>query len=310
MRNNFAKELSQICSDDDKVLLLSGDIGNRLFDDIKKISDFQFINCGIAEQSMMGMAAGLALSGFKPVVYTITPFVTYRCFEQIRIDVSYHEAPVVIVGTGSGLSYASLGPTHHSMEDIAILRTLPSLIIFCPSGPDEVRAGLKKAINHKSPVYIRLGKKGENSLHTSPPVIEFGKAICMRKGSDACIIGSGPILAECLAVSDNLREQGYSIRVENFHTIKPLDYEKLYEICKNFSQIVIVEEHGKIGGLFSAISEYIAENREIKCQLLSISSEDKFLHLIGDQNIARKSYGITSQKIEEKVKQSLKGACQ
>jgi transketolase len=308
MRNNFAKELSQICSDDDKVLLLSGDIGNRLFDDIKKITDFQFINCGIAEQSMMGMAAGLALSGFKPVVYTITPFVTYRCFEQIRIDVSYHEAPVVIVGTGSGLSYASLGPTHHSMEDIAILRTLPSLIIFCPSGPDEVRAGLKKAINNKSPVYIRLGKKGEKSLHNSQPEIEFGKAICMRQGSDSCIIGTGPILANCIAVSDKLLEQGFSIRVENFHTIKPLDYEKLSEICATFSELVIVEEHGKIGGLFSAISEYISENKEISCKLSSVSSEDRFLHVIGSQDIARKSYGITDEKIEEKVKASLQGA--
>ena len=166
-------ELSQERSD---VCLLSGDIGNRMFDLYKEVAQTRFLNCGIAEANMMSMAAGMALSGLRPVVYTITPFTTTRCLEQIRTGVAYHEAPVVIVGTGSGLSYAELGATHHSLEDLAILRSIPNLQVCAPADSLELEAQLRQAITEGKPTYIRIGKKGEPDLldkHASHAVDAF-----------------------------------------------------------------------------------------------------------------------------------------
>ena len=306
MRNNFADEVSLAAAEDERVFLLSGDIGNRLFDTVKEKAGDRFLNCGIAEQNMMSVAAGLALSGFRPIVYTITPFTTYRCFEQIRVDVCYHEAPVIIVGTGSGLSYASLGPTHHSMEDIAILRTLQGMTIFCPSDPQEVRAGLRAALAQNGPVYIRLGIKGEPNLHKSMPKITFGKAITMRDGDDICIVSCGSVLGMALQAAERLQAEGVSARVENFHTIKPLDTVRLAELCGRFKIIIIAEEHGKIGGLYGAVAEWLAQQPGEKPLLKSIGSEDVFLHEIGDRDFARAHYGISTDGIYDCARAALK----
>src|SRR5712691_8753697 len=161
MRNAFADEITKLGADDTRVVLLSGDIGNKLFDKFKQQAGNRFLNCGVAEANMMSIAAGMALSGLRPVIYTITPFTTTRCFEQIRVDVCYHKAPVIIVGTGSGLSYADLGPTHHSCEDMAILRTRPGMTVLAPADSTELRLALRQALSLGGPVYMRIGKKGE-----------------------------------------------------------------------------------------------------------------------------------------------------
>ena len=164
MRNTFAEEITKLAVKNKKIVLLSGDIGNRLFDNFRKIHRNRFYNCGIAEASMTGIASGLASMGFLPVTYTITPFNTMRCLEQIKLDVCYPNLPIIVVGTGAGLSYASLGSTHHSLEDISILRSIPNITIFCPSDPNEVKNLLKESIKIKGPVYLRLGKKNEIDL--------------------------------------------------------------------------------------------------------------------------------------------------
>lgn len=159
MRNTFAAEITKLANKNKKIVLLSGDIGNRLFDRFKKINSDRFYNCGIAEATMTGIASGLATTGLLPITYTITPFNTMRCLEQIKLDVCYPNLPIIIVGTGAGLSYASLGSTHHSLEDISILRSLPNISILCPSDPNEVKILLRDALKFKGPVYLRLGKK-------------------------------------------------------------------------------------------------------------------------------------------------------
>ena len=164
MRDSFARGITELVKEDKKIVLLSGDIGNRMFDNFKSIASNQFINCGIAESNMMSTAVGLATVGLRPIVYTITPFTTIRCLEQIKVGVGYHNQPVIIVGTGSGLSYAELGPTHHSLDDISLLRSIPGINIFTPSDPSEVYKHLKIALSEKYPCYIRLGKKGERDL--------------------------------------------------------------------------------------------------------------------------------------------------
>ncbi len=301
MRNNFADEVCKLAEDHQDVVLLSGDIGNRLFDNLKAVCPERFFNCGIAEQSMMGIASGLALSGFRPIVYTITPFTTYRCFEQIRVDVCYQKVPVIIVGTGSGLSYASLGPTHHSMEDMAVLRTLPEMTVFSPCDPLQVRKGLRAAYEHDGPVYIRLGKKGEPVLDNENDVI-LGRSVQMMEGSDICIVATGSVLSLALNAANSLKNENISARVENFHTIKPLDREKLNELADKFETLVVVEEHGIIGGLYGAIAEYYIEKNS-RPRVIGIGAQDTFLHEIGGQNFARKFYGITEENIINKCKQ-------
>src|SRR5262249_51467724 len=159
MRNAFGSEITALADADPRLILLSGDIGNRLVGAFQGRHPDRFYNCGVAEANMIGVAAGLGLSGLRPVAYTITPFITTRCLEQIRVDVCYHDVPVVIVGVGAGLAYASLGPTHHSCEDIAFLRSLPNMAVVCPGDPVEVRLALKASIaTRESGTYIRLGK--------------------------------------------------------------------------------------------------------------------------------------------------------
>ena len=244
----------------------------------------------------------MALSGLKPVVYTIAPFTTYRCFEQIRIDVCYNNAPVIIVGTGAGLSYASLGPTHHSMEDIAILRTLPNMTIFCPSGPKETRDGLLAAFHYNAPIYIRLGKKGEPDLYRGPKILEFGKAVTMNNGTDACVIGAGPVLQQAMQAAETLRSEGLALRVENFHTIKPLDKQRLEELSKSFGNLIVIEEHGKIGGLFGAIAEWTSTQKSTQPRLHSISGNDEFIHKIGNYDFAMDQFQINADHVCQLVR--------
>lgn len=301
MRNTFAQELTAIAAENPQVVLLSGDIGNRLFDRYKEIASDRFYNCGVAEANMTGVAAGLALSGFHPVTYTITPFATVRCLEQIRVDLCYHNLPSVIVGTGAGLSYAQLGPTHHSCEDIGLLRTLSNLTILCPCDPLEVRLALRAALQHDGPVYLRLGKKGEPQIHQETPDFKIGKSITVKQGKEICLISTGNIMAVALEVAENLENKGISTRVESFHTVKPLDQELLQEVSQDYKMVATLEEHSLLGGLGGAIAEWYADTLQTKSKLLRFGTEDRFLETTGSQNYARKEYGLTSEKITQKI---------
>ncbi|MEM7620834.1 MAG: transketolase C-terminal domain-containing protein [Pseudomonadota bacterium] len=305
MRNAFADEMTQLVDADPRLVLLSGDIGNRLFDRYKEKAPDRFYNCGVAEANMMGVAAGLGMNGFRPVVYTITPFTTTRCFEQIRVDVCYHESPVIIVGTGAGLSYAQLGPTHHSLEDIAILRTLPGMAVLCPCDPLEVRACLRSALKREGPTYIRLGKKGEPELHSTIPTLEIGKAITMRPGDDVCLVGTGNVVSVALEAAEDLKNHGIAVRIENFHSVKPLDESRLSELVEKYKVIGIIEEHSKIGGLYSAISEWQSDRMDGGTRLLSFSLADEFIHRVGTQQQARERAKLTAADISCALREAL-----
>jgi len=296
MRNAFAEEMTKVAAIDKRVVVLSGDIGNRLFDKLKAVDESRFYNCGVAEANMMGVAAGMALSGLRPFVYTITPFTTTRCFEQIRVDVCYHRAPVVIVGTGSGLSYAELGPTHHSLEDMAILRTLPGMRVMAPCDSSELRQVLHEVLKDDSPTYIRIGKKGEADIHTSLPDLRLGKALIIRPGSDVTLLCAGNMMAETLKAADLLAASGLSAEVVSFHTVKPLDNDYLKQALTRFKLLVTVEEHSRIGGFGSAVAEWrLAQSKNIV--QLSFGTADEFMHEVGSQTYARKKYGLTADNI-------------
>lgn len=300
MRNAFADEMTKLARQDSRVVLLSGDIGNKLFDKFKAVDERRFYNCGVAEANMMGVAAGMALSGLRPVVYTITPFTTTRCFEQIRVDACYHKAPVVIVGTGSGLSYAELGPTHHSLEDMAILRTLPGMRVMAPCDTAELRLALQAALHEDGPVYIRIGKKGEPAIHPQTPDLKLGKAIVVREGTDVALLSAGTIMPEVLKAADLLQGQGISAEVVSFHTIKPLDATYLAAVSKRVKLVATVEEHGLIGGLGSAVAEWRAAANAAN-PLLCFGTPDEFMHEVGSQEYARAKYGLTPDNIAARI---------
>jgi transketolase len=281
-------------------MLLSGDIGNKLFDGFKKLDLKRFINCGIAEANMMSVAAGLALNGLRPIIYTITPFTTTRCFEQIRIGVCYHEAPVIIVGTGSGLSYAELGSTHHSLEDIAIMRTLPGMQILAPCDATELRLGLSDAINSSKPTYIRIGKKGEPTIHKQSVSFEIGKAITICEGSDILILSTGTIISNVLIASKLLNDQGISAKIASIHTIKPFDTDYLLNNLNSYKLIVTIEEHGKIGGLGGLVAELLS-NLKNHPQHLIIGTSDEFMHETGSQEYSHKKFGLDSSGIYNQI---------
>jgi len=304
MRNAFADELTAIARENSAVVLLSGDIGNKLFDPLKAVDASRFYNCGVAEANMMGVAAGLALSGLRPVVYTITPFTTTRCFEQIRVDACYHGAPVVIVGTGSGLSYADLGPTHHSLEDMAILRTLPGMRVLAPCDPTELRLGLRAALQEDGPVYMRIGKKGEPAVHAGTPDFRIGKAIVVQPGRHVVLIAAGTIMTEVLQAAEQLRGRGITPEVVSFHTVKPLDHAYLGQVCARFDLMVTVEEHGRIGGLSGAVAEWRASRADAPPQI-AIGAADEFMHEVGTQEYARRRYGLTAEDIVKSVQASI-----
>jgi transketolase len=301
VRNAFAAAITALAAADERVVLLSGDIGNRLFDTFRARFPDRFYNCGVAEANMTGMAAGLALCGLRPFTYTITPFATTRVIEQIRVDICYHDVPAVIVGTGSGLSYASLGPTHHSCEDVGLLRCFPNLTILCPADAVEVGPALTAALACPGPVYIRLGKKGEPVIHDSPPPFAVGKGIVVREGTDVCLLGMGTTTAVALEAARELAARGLSARVVSMHTVKPLDEAFLADAFGRFRAVAVVEEHSVIGGLGSAVAEWRARHDAPLAPLVACGTPDAFISAAGSQEWMRGQCGLTGPAVAAKI---------
>lgn len=301
MRNAFAAEITAMAAEDPRIVLLSGDIGNRLFDDLRGKFPDRFINCGVAEANMMGVAAGLAMSGLRPIVYTITPFTTTRCLEQIRVDVAYHEAPVVIVGTGAGLAYADLGPTHHSLEDFAIFRAIPNLQVVAPWDSPSLRSLLRDAVKAGKPTYMRIGKKGEKDIGSGEP-LKIGQWREIKSGSDVCILAVGTIAPEALKAADQAKIQfGLSCRVVLIGTVKPFDLDALRPALAGVKAVITVEEHAKSGGY----GEQLAAAAAQACLGLRISclgAHDEFMHLVGTQSYARTFFGIDAAAITAAIR--------
>jgi transketolase len=303
MRDAFAREMTSLAAERNDVALLSGDIGNRMFDRFKQVAPERFFNCGIAEANMMSVAAGMALGGLRPVIYTITPFTTTRCLEQIRVGVAYHQAPVVIVGTGSGLSYAELGPTHHSLEDMAILRTLPGLNVVAPADSAELVAQLREALDAHHPTYMRIGKKGEPPLHGKAAQLGIGKANLLREGSDLLVLGVGPILGEALQAAESVSMEGLSVAVASLGGVKPLDTAFLEAMAQRFPRWLSMEEHGITGGLGSALLEWLAERDGSPIRLKRLGVPDEFVHELGNQSYTRQKLGLDAAGLAQTFRQ-------
>ena len=305
MRNAFAAELTALAADDKRLVLLSGDIGNRLFDDFKGRFPDRFYNCGVAEANLTGVAAGLALSGFKPFTYSIASFITTRCLEQIKIDLCYHNLPVVIVGVGAGLAYTNNGATHESCEDIAFLRAIPNMTIICPGDSVETRLALNETLTINGPVYLRLGKKNEPVVHETDPDFTAGRVLVLREGSDLCLISTGNMLYNSMEAARLLEDDGISACVVSMHTVKPIDKDLVAAIFNRFKLAVTVEEHSRIGGLGSAVLEFVNDYGIGGAKLLRIGIPDMFFDLAGDQRYKRECFGLSPEAIARRALQEL-----
>ncbi len=306
MRNSFANLITEIATHRDDICLLSGDIGNKMFDKFKSVAKSRFYNCGIAEANMMSVASGLALCNLRPIVYTITPFTTTRCLEQIKIGVAYHQAPVIIIGTGSGLSYAELGPTHHSLEDIAILKTIPDINVLAPSDSNELIAQFKEAINSKFPTYMRIGKKGEPTIYKDIHELGIGKANLIKKGKKNLILATGTILSEAIKAAEMLEKKNISVGIAGVGSIKPLDEDFLTEMTKNYSNWFSVEEHGLIGGFGSTLLEFLSDKKlNKKVDLTRLGVPDQFIHKLGNQTYTRNFFNLDAEGICSQIYNAL-----
>ena len=304
MRNAFAKEITNQARKRKDIVLLSGDIGNRMFDEFKKVAPERFINCGIAEANMMSVASGLALSGLRPIVYTITPFTTTRCLEQIKIGAAYHNASIIIVGTGSGLSYSELGATHHSLEDMAILRSIPDIRIQAPIDSLELVMQLREAIEVNGPTYIRIGKKGEKTIHAKSNTLGISKGQMINQGKDCIILCIGPIIEEAIKARDKLKGDNVDLGIASLGGIVPLDENFLKDIIsRKYKTWITLEEHYNIGGLGSTILEWLNDNKLLNSiNLYRMGSPKEFIHELGDQHFTRNQLGLDANSIVDFVK--------
>ena len=259
MRTAYLDTLYELASKDKNVYALISDNGAIVYDKYRRDLEKQYLNLGISEANMLGMAAGMASCGKVPFAYTIGAFLAYRAYEFIRNDVCLQNQNVKIAGVGVGQAYSALGSTHHSTEDLGGLRSLPNLTIVTPASPMEVRKATLAAYEHKGPIYLRLGTNKEPEIYEEDYSFELGKGVILRKGSDVTLIGSGSILKDVLEVADRLRKEGIEARVINIHTIKPIDKDIIKRAIEETGKIVTIEDHNVIGGLGSAVAEVIAD---------------------------------------------------
>lgn len=280
-----------------EIFLVIGDLGYGVVENFAKEFPSQFLNAGVAEQNMIGMAAGLASAGRKVFVYSIGNFPTLRCLEQIRNDVCYHDLPVTIVSIGAGFSYGTLGYTHQAIEDIAIMRALPGMRILSPADPFEVNASLDEIISSPSPSYLRLGKSGEKVLQDNQPISVRHPNI-LRAGTDILIFATGSIASVAISVGDFLESKGISVCVASVIQVKPLSIDPTW--FNSFEKVITLEEHSLTGGLGSSIGEWIFSNKA-NTNFSSFGLKDEIRHLVGSTEYLRTQTGINTANLTEYI---------
>ena len=299
MRNAFSQALYEAAITDERVAVVVADISPA-----GSMAKFQsdrperFINVGVAEQSMIGICAGLALKGLRPFAYTIATFSLYRPFEMVRDDLCYQNLAVTVVGMGSGIVYSTLGGTHHTQEDVAIASALPNMQILSPCDPLETREMTRFcAHDNAGPLYLRLGKAGEPVLtENALDPFTFGRVRRLREGRDVCILAYGAIMRIALGVADALEKEGASVSVINVHTLKPLDREGIARAVTKHATVAVIEEHAPRGGLASWIKE-IAWDEHASCRLHCFTLKDEFIHCYGSPDELRAAHGLDKDRI-------------
>ncbi len=301
MRDAFVRVLMREMASDDRIVLLTGDLGFGVLRPVWDTFPDRIINCGIAEQSMVSVAAGLAATGRKVVVYSIGNFPTLRPLEQIRNDCAYHGADVKIVCIGGGFVYGSLGMSHHATEDLSVMRAIPDITCFAPGDPEETEAVTPELFRRRGTCYLRLGRGNEPRAHAEPVRgWVFPRAIPCRAGRDLALLSTGGILTEVLRAAELLRERGLEAAVWSFPCVKPLDLETVRAVARRYPLLVTAEEHTVLGGFGGAICEAVAEEGTL-CRVCRIGLQDTFSTVVGDQKYLRAFYGMNGEAIAEKA---------
>jgi len=296
MRGAFSDALVAAAQADPKVLLLTGDHGYALFDAFRKARPQQYINCGIAEQNMVGVAAGLAKAGFKPIVYGLAAFVPVRVLEQIKIDVCYENLHVILIGDGAGLVYSHLGTSHQSTEDIACTRVIPALTVLSPADRFEMTATLQLALKLNTPVYLRVGKSDRGDVHARPFDLTAGELLQVRQGTQRiALLATGSMVKTALTLSD----QGLDGEVWSVPSIKPLSTQQLAQIVSRVDYIITLEEHSIMGGLGACIAEQVAACRPVP--VCRIGIEDRFSAYCGTWDYLLHEHQLDLDSIKQKI---------
>lgn len=305
MRKAFSDALVAAAIADRKILLLTGDHGYALFDDFRRECPDQYINCGIAEQNMVGVSAGLARSGFRPIVYGLSAFIPVRVVEQIKIDVAHDKLPVIFIGDGAGFVYSHLGTSHQSTEDIACTRAIPNLAIYSPADRFELTACLGHAYQIQTPVYFRIGKADRGDVHCALPIINAGNLLQMNPGQvgDIAIIATGSMVRVALDIA--LPEHP-GAAVWSAPCIKPINIAQVSDICAQSRALVVMEEHSVHGGLGSLIAEIATATAPRK--ILRIGVNDRFSHYCGSYDYLLLEHGLDHTSIAMRIRAFLKNA--
>ena len=306
MRAVFNKTLLEIAKKDPRIHMVLADIGYGEIEPFRDTFPERYYNVGVAEQNMTGVACGIAMEGNIAITYSIANFPTLRCLEQIRNDVCYHNANVKIVIIGGGVSYGPLGMSHHSTEDIAIMRALPNMVVVVPCDNYEAVAATHAMIEYDGPLYYRCGYKGEKDIHSGPVDFKIGKAITVREGKDITLMFAGPVGLNVLKAAELLEKEGISCRVVSMHTIKPIDKDAIKDAVENTGGIVTIEEHNLSGGLGSAVAEVICDEALVPKVFKRIALPDVNVALIGHQEWIREQYGMDVEGIAKQIKETLK----
>lgn len=301
MRLAVVNKIYEAALNDKKIYFITGDLGHAHSDDFKNSLPGQYINAGMAEQNMIGVAAGLALSGMKVFVYSIVPFITMRCFEQIRNDVCYQNVNVTIIGIGAGYAYSLAGATHHGLEDLAIMRALPEMHIYSPADPNEAELLISHIIHNPSPSYLRIGKGGEPNFVKNCPN-EIGKLSVLKQGNDITLFSTGSVVSEAISAANELEKLGISTEVVNVNVIKPIDGPGVIARIENRRAIFTLEEHGITGGLGSCVAEIISETKkDYPLIFRRFGVPDYYSHELGNQAYLRQKIGINFLSLVKQI---------
>ena len=303
MRKAFNQELLKIAEKDPRVFMILADIGYGEIEPFAEKFPDRFINCGVAEQDMTGVACGVAMEGNIAVTYSIANFPTLRCLEQVRNDVCYHDANVKIVIIGGGMAYGELGVSHHSTEDIAIMRALPNMVVLCPCDIPEARAAAHTMMEYKGPVYFRCGYKNEPDINPGPVTdFKIGGSTRLRDGKAATVMFAGTIGYNAKLAVEQLAKEGIECRLVSLYSVKPIDRKAIVDAAKETGGIVVVEEHNIYGGVGSAVAEVLADEGCCNVPFKRLAIPDTYITKIGTQGWLCDQYGIGVKDIVAAVK--------
>lgn len=296
MRSTFVQTMARLAREDPKVMLVIGDTGFSVMEPFEAEFGARFVNVGIAEQSFVSFAAGLAAAGMKPFAYNVVSFMTLRGAEQIMLDVCYQENPVILVGVGGGFAYGTAGPTHHALQDIAMMRAFPNLDVYCPADPAEMEAAMLTAYRRQRPAYIRIGRSVDAPIHPGPVDAPLERAIPLAQGTDIAILACGTILREAVQVEKLLAERGCSVTLYSVPRVRPLDEETVLSCASGHRAVFTMEEHGITGGLGSAVAELLAERGQHPAVFHRYGVPDSFAMLTGSRDYQLDYFGLSPQK--------------